>query len=150
MPFEYRLMQRRRVSTVPSPGAKGTSGWVVWIALSGVLLVLLGTFHIVQGVGALLTDQRFLLRDVEPFLDLDTTTWGWFHVVVGGLVAAAGFLVFGGQRWARGVGATVALVSALTALSFLSEHPLWALVVIALDVTVVLALVLHGAEIKAG
>ena len=138
------------MSTVPQPGAKGTSGWVVWIAVAGVLLVLLGTFHIVQGVGALLADQRFLLRDTEPFLDLETTTWGWMHVLVGGLVAAAGFLVFGGRPWARVVGATVALVSALTAFSFLSEHPVWALSVITFDVVVVLALILHGAEIKAG
>ena len=122
----------------------------MWIALAGVLLVLLGTFHIVQGVGALLTDQRFLLRDTGPFLELSTTIWGWLHLLVGGVVAAAGFLVFAGQRWARVVGATVALVSALTALSLLSEHPIWALAVIALDVTVVLALVLHGGEIKAG
>ena len=138
------------MSTVPRPGAKGTSGWVVWIALAGVLLVLLGTFHIVQGVGALLTDQRFLLREAEPFLDLSTTTWGWLHVLVGGVVAAAGFLVFGGLKWARVVGASVALISALTAVSFLSEHPVWALAVIALDVVVVLALVLHGDEIRAG
>jgi hypothetical protein len=138
------------VSTVPRPGAKGTSGWVVWIAVAGVLLVLLGTFHIVQGVGALLTDQRFLLRDVEPVLDLDTTTWAWLHVLVGGVVAAAGFLVFGGQRWARAVGTTMALLSALTAFTLLSEHLVWALAVIALDVVVVLALVLHGEEIKAG
>lgn len=138
------------MSTVPQPGAKGTSSWVVWIALAGVLLVLLGTFHIVQGVGALLTDQRFLLRDAEPLLDLDTTTWGWLHVLVGAVVAAAGFLVFGGRPWARVVGASVALLSGLTALSFLSQHPAWALAVIAFDVVVVLALVLHGEEIKAG
>ena len=138
------------MSTVPQPGAKGTSGWVVWIALAGVLLVLLGTFHVVQGVGALLTDQRFLLREAEPFLDLDTTTWGWLHVIVGAVVAAAGFLVFGGRQWARIVGATVALFSALTAVSFLSAHPFWALTVIALDVVVVLALVRHGEEIRAG
>ncbi|MGZ8741786.1 MAG: DUF7144 family membrane protein [Nocardioides sp.] len=138
------------MSTVPEPGARGTSGWVVWIALAGLLLVLLGTFHIVQGVGALLTDQRFLLRDTEPFLDLSTTTSGWLHVIVGGVVAVAGFLVFGGWTWARVVGATVAVLSALSAVSFLAEHPIWALAVIALDVTVVLALVLHGDEIKAG
>jgi hypothetical protein len=122
----------------------------VWIALAGVLLVLLGTFHIVQGVGALLTDQRFLLRDAEPFLDLDTTTWGWLHVFVGGVVVAAGFLVFAGKPWARAVGATVALISALASISFLSLHPVWAAAVISLDVVVVLALVLHGSEITAG
>ncbi len=144
------MLLRRRMSTVPTPGAKGTSGWVVWIALAGVLLVLLGTFHIVQGVGAVLTDQRFLLRDAEPFLDLDTTTWGWLHVLVGGVIAVAGFLVFGGWAWARVVGAAVAVLSALSAISFWSQHPLWASAVIVVDVVVVIALLLHGEEIRAG
>jgi hypothetical protein len=142
--------ESRRRSTAPVSGAPGTSGWVVWVALAGLLLVVVGTFHVAQGLGALLTDQRFLLRDTEPLLDLDATAWGWIHVVLGSVTVVAGFLVFGGRPWARAVGVAVAVLSAAASLSFLAEHPAWALTVIAVDAALVVALTRHGSEIRAG
>lgn len=137
-------------STVPVPGARGTSGWVVWVAVAGLLLVLLGTFHLVQGLGALLTEQRFLVKDADLLAGVSDAGWGWLHVVTGSVILVAGFFVFAGRRWARAVGVAVAVLSAASALTFLGAHPGWALAVIALDVLVVLALTRHGAEIRAG
>jgi hypothetical protein len=128
---------------------RGTSGWVVWTALAGVLLLLLGSFHLVQGLGALLTDRRLLLRETGFVLDIGTTTWGWIHVVGGLAMVAAGFFVFGGRPWARAVGVVAALCSGVVAISLFASSPLWALAVIALDLLVVVALALHGAEIRA-
>lgn len=138
------------VSTVPRAGARGTSGWVVGVALAGVLLCVLGTFHLVQGVGALLSDQKLLLGGSETRLQIDTTVWGWLHLALGVVVLTAGFLVFGGVRWARGVGVAVAALSALGSLSLLPDHPLWVVGVVALDALLVLSLTVHGAEIRAG
>ena len=107
-------------------------------------------FQVVQGVGALLADQQFLLRNTDPPLDLGTTTWGWIHVIVGAVVVAAGFLVFAGTVWARAVGVVVAAASGLVGLSLLDGHPVWALVVVGVDLVVILALSVHGSEIKAG
>jgi hypothetical protein len=131
-------------------GARGTSGWVVWAALAGVLLTVVGVFQIVQGVGALLTDQRFLLRDTEPMLGVSTTVWGWVHVIMGLVVVGAGFLVFAGKVWARAVGVAVAVASGLLGLSLLDGHPIWAAAVVVADLVVILALSVHGSEIKAG
>ena len=139
---------RRR--TTPEPGASGTSGWVVWVALAGVLLALLGTFHLVQGIGALVAGDRFWPRDSSLLDGVSDTAWGWVHVVTGLVTLLAGFFVFAGRRWARAVGVVVAVLSALASLSFLATHPVGALCVIALDVVVVVALVRHGSEIRAG
>lgn len=138
-------------STVPPRGgARGTSGWVGWVAFAGVAMIILGVFHIVQGLVALLKDDYFVVRSQGLLLELDYTTWGWAHLVIGAVVLAAGFMVFAGQVWARAVGTVAALVSAIVSMTFVAAYPVWSLLVIALDVVVILALTVHGSEIKAG
>jgi hypothetical protein len=129
---------------------RGTSGWVPWVALAGVLMTVVGVFQVVQGVGALLSDQKLLLRDTEPLLGTSTTTWGWVHVVVGAAVVVAGFLVFAGKAWARAVGVAVAVASGLVGLSLIDGHPVWALAVVGVDLVIIVALAVHGSEIAAG
>ena len=140
----------RAPSTVPSGPARGTSGWVGWVAFAGVAMIILGVFHIVQGLVALMKDEYFAVRSSGLLLDLGYTTWGWAHLIIGTVILVAGFMVFAGQVWARAVGTVAALVSAVGSLAFLAAHPLWSLMIIALDVVVVMALTVHGSEIKAG
>lgn len=137
-------------STIPEPGARGTSAWVGWVAFAGLAMVLLGVLHVVQGLVALLKEEYFTVRSSGLLLDLGYTAWGWAHLVTGAVVLVAGFMVFAGRRWARLVGVAVAMVSAVGSLAFLAAYPVWSLMVIALDVIVLLALTVHGSEITAG
>ena len=57
--------------------------------------------------------------------------------------------LFTGQLWARAVGVILAMISAVINVGFLAAYPLWSLMMIALDVTVILALTVHGSEMKA-
>ena len=139
-----------RRSTLPSRGAPGTSGWVVTVALAGVLLVLLGTFHLAQGLAALLTQEQVLLRRTEALGGVGVTAWAWLHVTLGLVVVAAGIMVFGGRRWARVIGVGVSLLSAAWALTVLPDHPAGAIAVLGADTLIVLALTIHGSEIRAG
>jgi hypothetical protein len=42
----------------------------------------------------------------------------------------------------------MALVSAVVNLGFLSAYPVWSVIMIALDVFVIMALTVHGSEVK--
>lgn len=137
-------------STVPTAGARGTSGWVGWIAFAGVLLFMLGSFHVIQGIVALVKDEYFLVSSSGLVLDVDYTAWGWTHVIAGAIVLMAGIGVLAGQMWARVVGTVVALLSAIVNMVFLPAYPIWSTLMIALAVVVVMALTVHGSEIKAG
>jgi hypothetical protein len=137
-------------STVPAAGARGTSAWVGWIAFAGFMLVMLGAFHVFQGIVALVRDDYFLVTSTGLVVDLDYTTWGWTHIIAGAVVLMAGVGVLAGQMWARVVGTLVAIVSAVVNMVFLPAHPIWSLSMIALAVISVLALTVHGSEIKAG
>lgn len=137
-------------STTPSPGARGTSAWVGWIAFAGVIMVMLGMFHVIEGIVALAQDEYFKAAPSRLVLNIDYTAWGWIHLVGGAVVVVAGVGVFAGQVWARAVGTVVAVLSAVVNLAFLAAYPLWSTLMIALAVVVIMALTVHGSEIKAG
>lgn len=132
------------------PPATGTSGWVGWVAFAGLAMVILGVFHIVQGVVALVNEEYFLVRSAGLLLGMDYAVWGWTNLVAGSVVLVAGFLVFAGRPWARAVGVATAMLSAVGSMAFLPTYPVWSLMIITLDVVVILALTVHGSEIKAG
>jgi hypothetical protein len=74
----------------------------------------------------------------------DATTWGWIHLILGLLVAFAGWGLFSGRTWARVVAITLAVLSAIANVLWLPHYPFWALTLIALDVFVIWAVAAHG------
>ena len=130
---------------VPSAGY---SGWVGWIAFAGIMMVLLGTFHIIDGLIALFQDEYFLVTQSGLAVTADYTAWGWTHLIGGVVVLAAGIGVFSGMVWARTVGVIVALLSAVLNIGFLAAYPIWSTIMIALDVLVIWALTVHGGELR--
>ena len=129
--------------------SEGYSGWVGWIGFAGVLMMLLGTFHAIQGLVALFNDEYYLVSSSGLVVSLDYTAWGWIHLIGGAVLVAAGLGVFGGQVWARTVGVIAAMLSAIVNVAFLAGYPLWSLMMIALDIVVIMALTVHGSEVKA-
>jgi hypothetical protein len=115
-----------------------------------VLLVLAGTLHVFEGIVALVNGTYFATRGSGPILHMDITAWGWLHIGVGLLLLLAGVGVFGGWVWARVVGTLVALVSAVVNVTFLGAQPVWSTTMIVLCIVVVLALTVHGGEIRPG
>ena len=59
---------------------------------------------------------------------------------------AAGYGVFSGATWARAVGITLASLSAIGTFFFIPYQPVWAILIIALDVLVIAALAGYGRE----
>ena len=135
-------------STTPQAGAPGTGAWVGWIAFAGMMLIMLGSFHLIQGIVAIFEDEYFLVTSSGLLVSVDYTTWGWVHLIGGVVVLLAGVGVLSGKMWARTVGVIVALVSAIVNLAFLAAYPIWSILMITLCVVVIMALTIHGSEIK--
>ena len=113
---------------------------------AGVMMIMLGVFQAIQGVVALFNDTFYVAGQKWVF-QFDITTWGWIHLIVGALVAVAGFFVFRGAVWARAVGIGIAAISAVLNFMWLPYYPLWSILIIALDVFVIWALAAHGRDI---
>lgn len=142
------MAQSAQVGPMPQ-SSDGYSGWVGWIGFAGVIMMMLGTFHAIQGLVALFNDEYYLVGSSGLVVSLDYTAWGWIHLIGGAVLVAAGLGVFGGQVWARTVGVIAAVLSAIVNVAFLAAYPVWSLMMIALDVVLILALTVHGSEVKA-
>lgn len=125
------------------------SGWVAWVEFAGLMLCLSGGFHVIQGLVALFRDDEvFLVANDRLVVSFDYTAWGWIHLIIGILLILAGVGLFSGRMIARIVGVGVALLSALVNVAFLPAYPLWSGMIIALDVVVVWAIIVHGGELR--
>jgi hypothetical protein len=126
----------------------GETGWGGWIVFGGTMMVLLGSFHAIQGLVALFQDDYFAVGQSGLVVSVDYTTWGWGHLLLGLIVAGAGVGLLAGQMWARIVGVLVAMVSAVVNVGFLAAYPIWSALMILLDVLVIWAITVHGSELK--
>jgi hypothetical protein len=122
---------------------------VGWVIFAGIMMVMLGTLQAIEGLVALFKDTYFVVPRSDLVVSVDYTTWGWVHLLLGILVAAAGLGVMAGQMWARLIGILLALVSAVVNIAFLAANPVWSTILIAVDILVIYALTVHGKETKA-
>jgi len=106
---------------------------------AGVVLITVGVFQFFQGLAAII-EQDFYIVSPNNLYELSISGWGWIHLFLGVVLAVTGFFVLTGQTWARVVGIGVVAVSALANFLFIPYYPVWALVIIALDVAVIWAL----------
>jgi hypothetical protein len=115
-------------------------GWTVGLVVfAGAIMTMVGFFQIIAGLAAIFEDQFYVVTQNYVF-DLDVTAWGWIHLLLGIILVFAGWGVFSGATWARATGMLLAILSAVANFFFIPYYPVWAIVVIALDVAVIYAL----------
>jgi hypothetical protein len=126
-----------------------STGWTGWVVFGGVMLIMLGSFQIIQGLVALFDDGFYLVGSNGLVVNVNYNTWGWVHTVIGviGVLAGLGLLV--GNMVARVVGVAVAFLSALVNVAFISAYPVWSTILITIDVIVIYAIIVHGRELRA-
>jgi hypothetical protein len=130
------------MSDRPSAGAVG------WTMFAAFMLILIGGFHIFAGLVGLINDKFYAVTP-KYVLQFDATTWGWIHLLAGIVVMLAGFGLLSGAVWARTVGVIIALISAFASFTWLPWYPIWGIMIITIDVTVIWALTAHGRDIVA-
>jgi hypothetical protein len=103
------------------------------------MMLVVGAFQFFEGLVAVANDT-FYVKTPNYVLQLDTTQWGWIHMILGALVVLAGVFIFTGNIVARSVGILIAGLSALANFFWLPYYPLWSIIIIAIDVFVIWAL----------
>ena len=75
------------------------SGWATGGAkFAGVLMLIVGVFQAIAGITAIANDDFYVVTENYVF-DLDPTAWGWIHLILGALVAFAGWALIAGRVW---------------------------------------------------
>jgi cytochrome bd-type quinol oxidase subunit 1 len=67
---------------------------------------------VLQGLIAI-SENEFYVATRNYLFQFDATTWGWIHLLVGLIVAFAGWGLLAGRTWARAVAITLAVLSAI-------------------------------------
>jgi hypothetical protein len=124
------------------------TGWVGWVVFAGLMMIMLGFFQAIEGLVAIFDDGYYLVRPDGLVVNVDYTTWGWLHLIVGVLAVAAGVGLIAGNIVARVVAVVLALLSAVLNLVFIAAYPVWSTIVIAVDVIVIYAIIVHGRELQ--
>jgi len=123
-----------------------SSGAVGLTAFASIMLMIAGFFQFFAGLAALLQDEFFVIGENYAF-ELDTTTWGWIHLLIGVILFLAGIFLLQGAVWARTVVVIIASLSAVANFLWLPYQPWWSIIIITLNVFIIWAVTAHGRDI---
>jgi hypothetical protein len=124
------------------------TGWAGWVVFAGVMLLMLGAFHVIEGLVALFNDGFYVVRPSGLVVNVDYNTWGWLHLILGVIGIVIGLGLLKGNIAARVAGVILAGLSAIVNLAFIAAYPVWSTIIIALDIIVIYAIVVHGRELQ--
>ena len=125
------------------------SGWAIgWALFAAVMLITVGCFQVIAGIAAIAEDDIYV-QVPSYILELDVTTWGWAHLILGAILILSGLGVMTGNVLARTVGVLVASVSMVANFAFIPWYPIWSIVMIGVCIAVIWALTAHGRDVVA-
>lgn len=116
---------------------KDVSGWAIGgVVFAATMMIMIGVFQFFQGLAAIIDDEFFVVLPNYAY-DVDVTAWGWIHLILGVIVALAGFYLFTGSAVAGTVAIILAGLSAVANFLFIPYYPFWSLLMIAIAVYVI-------------
>ena len=128
------------------PAQRSHSGAVsVGSNLGGLLLSVAGVFNFVQGLVAVTRSPLYVVT-TDYLFRFDPTTWGWIHLILGSIVAATGLGLFAAANSARLAAIFFIAINAVAQIVWFPAAPLWAFLMIILDVTIIYQLTARWEE----
>jgi len=130
----------------PAPGYddvtrdRGPRGAVIGLTMmASVFLMISGLFGFFEGLAAIIRGSFFVVLPNYVY-SLSATGWGWVQLITGVVAFATGAALMWDKFWARILGSVIAGLSAVVNFVFLPYYPVWAIIIIAVDVLVIWAL----------
>jgi hypothetical protein len=107
-----------------------------WTVFAGMVLVIVGSLDALWGLAGVLNDQVLVVGGHGAII-ADVTTWGWVHLILGSIIALTGMALFTGSSTARWIAVFFVTVNAVLQIVWFPLAPLWAFLIIILDVTII-------------
>ena len=99
-------------------------------------MFIVGSLSALWGLGGILNDNIVVVGGQGAII-ADVTTWGWVHLILGSLVAATGVGLLTGNPAARWFAVFVVGMNAIAQIVWFPAAPLWAFLMIILDVVII-------------
>ena len=113
-----------------------------WITFAGVMILIVATLNIIDGIAAV-SRSKFFIGDAK-YVFSDLHTWGWIMLVIGCIQVLVAFGIWAGNQLARWAGILIVSLNMIAQLLFLPSYPFLALSIFALDVMVLYGLIAYG------
>ncbi|MFF0341827.1 hypothetical protein [Kribbella sp. NPDC004875] len=117
------------------------------VVFAGCLMLVIGLINIFEGFIALFSDERLVLTR-NHLVVVDTTGWGWVLLISGLLLMGVGAGLLVAQTWARITAIILVGLHAVIQVAWLGAYPVWALLMIALDVFILYALTMRWSGVR--
>jgi hypothetical protein len=117
-----------------------------WLTFSGVLLLTLGTFNVIDGISAIANAHVYVANARYVFGDLNT--WGWVILCLGSAQLLVGAGIFARNQLARWTGVAVLSLNAIAQLLMMPAYPFWSLAIFGVDIVAIYGLVAYGHRIS--
>lgn len=111
-----------------------------WVTFAGVVAAIVAIWNILSGIAAIAKDDQTETLN-EVLFGVNITAWGWFWLVIGVVQLITAYLIFARHPMGQILGVLWAVVSASLAVFMIFVAPIWALAVLAINMTVIWALV---------
>lgn len=119
--------------TTTEPMTREPSGWVIFAA---VMMLLIGFLNFFYGLAAVVNDDVVVVGG-EGAIIADLTTWGWVTMILAVILVFTAYGLFAGAEWARWAGVLFVTLNAIEQVWIFPAAPLWAFIVILLDVIII-------------
>lgn len=138
-PLQHKIGEGR-----VSPQAAGTppASRRGWLRFAGLVATLIGASHVIAGLLAWSGSELYVVRTSRPALTITSASWGWAHLVLGALLISVAVLA--ARPWELSALVSFVAASVLMNLVSLAAQPVWAALVIGLDVVVLHAVIVRG------
>ncbi|AFA71788.1 putative membrane protein [Gordonia polyisoprenivorans VH2] len=105
---------------------------------AAALLLVVGIIGLAEGISAVVKDELFVVGPQYVY-QLNLTTWGWIHIILGIIAILIAFGMFVGATWARVSAVIIASLSIIANFLWIPYFPWWSILIIAVDLVVIWA-----------
>jgi hypothetical protein len=132
------------MSTRPAPQIR--SGWVTFAAIIAGIVAI---YNILSGIAAIAKDDQ-TEKIAEVLYGIDISAWGWFWLILGIVQLVTAWLIYSRNPIGQMLGLLWAFIAASLSVLMIFVAPIWALVVLGINIIVIYALVAHTEEFDVG
>lgn len=111
-----------------------------WLTFASIMLVVGGIGNFIWGITAVARDELL----INKVLFANLTFWGVVFMILGVFLVVAGFGVLNKVKWARVFGIIFCSLSIIFYFMVIWAHPVWSVLVIAIDILVIYGLAEYG------
>jgi hypothetical protein len=112
-------------------------------------MIVIGILDFFEGLIAVIRKQYYVLTPNQVIV-FNVQTWGWITLILGIVMAFAGWGLLTRAEWARWFTIVLGSLNLIAQLGFVGSatYPLWALTVVAFTVVVLYALIVRWHDVE--